>query len=314
MSISILFDTDIGNDVDDAMALAMLHTYEDRGLARILAVSINKDNPTTVPFVRMINRLRGRPHIPVGRIDNGPTPNNGRFLKPVLDKLGGAETKAPTRTEDSVSLMRRILVRQPHRSVVIVAVGFSTNLARLLASGPDDISPLDGRTLVSQKVAWVSMMAGHFVSIPQPEYNIVTDPGSARQVLEQWPTPIVFSGLEVGWSLCFPASAVSRRLETHPRDPVALAYQVFDTMPHERPCWDLTSVYYAVEPTAGCFSVSPTGFVTLDASNCTHFVQQKEGTHRYLVFRETAVKRCRARLVDLVFPTSGTFNSKPELS
>jgi inosine-uridine nucleoside N-ribohydrolase len=307
MSISILFDTDIGNDVDDAMALAMLHTYADKGLARILAVSINKDNPLTVPFVRMMNRLRGRPHIPVGRIDNGPTPDEGRFLKPVLDTLAGGETKKPTRAEDSVSLMRRILVEQADRSVVIVAVGFSTNLARLLASGPDDISSLDGRSLVTQKVAWVSMMAGHFVSTPQPEYNIFTDPGSARQVLEQWPTPVVFSGLEVGWSVCFPASAVSRRLNTHPRDPVALSYQVFDTMPHDRPCWDLTSVYYAVEPASGCFSLSPPGLVILDESNRTRFVEQKDGPHRYLVLPETEVDRCRTRLVDLVFPTVDTF-------
>ena len=34
---SVIFDTDMGNDVDDALALAMLHALESRGETNISA-------------------------------------------------------------------------------------------------------------------------------------------------------------------------------------------------------------------------------------------------------------------------------------
>ena len=40
----VIFDTDIGNDIDDGLAMAMLHSFESRGEIRLLAVTITKDN------------------------------------------------------------------------------------------------------------------------------------------------------------------------------------------------------------------------------------------------------------------------------
>jgi len=45
-------------------------------------------------------------------------------------------------------LLREVLAGQPDRSVVIVQVGFSTNMARLLDSEPDQYSALTGHELV----------------------------------------------------------------------------------------------------------------------------------------------------------------------
>lgn len=42
--IPVIFDTDMGNDVDDALALCMLFTAEDMGLCKILCIAHNKDN------------------------------------------------------------------------------------------------------------------------------------------------------------------------------------------------------------------------------------------------------------------------------
>ena len=39
--IPIIFDTDIGTDIDDAGALAILHVMADRGQARILATILS---------------------------------------------------------------------------------------------------------------------------------------------------------------------------------------------------------------------------------------------------------------------------------
>src|SRR5690554_1064831 len=59
-------------------------------------------------------------------------------------------------------LYREVLAQQPDNSVTIVSVGFSTNLARLLDTPPDDFSPLTGKELVAKKVKLLCTMAGCF--------------------------------------------------------------------------------------------------------------------------------------------------------
>ena len=43
----LIFDTDIGNDVDDVLALGMIHALQSRGECELLAVTITKDHPPT---------------------------------------------------------------------------------------------------------------------------------------------------------------------------------------------------------------------------------------------------------------------------
>lgn len=64
--LRLIFDTDMGNDVDDAMALAMIHTLEARGVCRLLAVTITKDHPKAGPFVDAINTFYNRGDIAIG--------------------------------------------------------------------------------------------------------------------------------------------------------------------------------------------------------------------------------------------------------
>ena len=39
----VIFDTDMGNDIDDALALDMLYKYMDAGKVDLLAVMVNKE-------------------------------------------------------------------------------------------------------------------------------------------------------------------------------------------------------------------------------------------------------------------------------
>ncbi|MDA9840427.1 nucleoside hydrolase, partial [Rubripirellula sp.] len=64
--VSVIFDTDISGDVDDVLALAMLHTLADRRECEIHAVTISKINPLTAPFVDAVNTFYGRANIPIG--------------------------------------------------------------------------------------------------------------------------------------------------------------------------------------------------------------------------------------------------------
>ena len=152
---------------------------------------------------------------------------------------------------DAVKLYRRILAEQPERSVTVVAVGFSLNLADLLASSPDASSPLGGRALVAQKVKRLVYM-GSRLEEPgkpvRPDFNLGDGPYRdgriTQKVLETWPTDIVFVGGEIGDSI-MTGSSLRAQL---PENPVARAYELFPgtNARGERASWDLTAVLYAV--------------------------------------------------------------------
>src|ERR1019366_4089082 len=62
----VVFDTDMGNDIDDALALAMLHALSDRGECELIGVTLTNAHPAAVPYIRMLNRFYGRGDLPVG--------------------------------------------------------------------------------------------------------------------------------------------------------------------------------------------------------------------------------------------------------
>ena len=72
-AVPVIFDTDMGNDVDDALALAMLHALESRGECRLLGVTVTKDNPWAPRLASAINIFFGRPNIPIGMVRDGQT-------------------------------------------------------------------------------------------------------------------------------------------------------------------------------------------------------------------------------------------------
>ncbi len=308
-TVPLIFDTDMGNDVDDALALGMVHALQSRAECKLLAVTITKDEPTSAPFVDAINTFYGRPDIPIGVVRNGPTPEPSRFTL-LADLKEGARLRFPhdlasgDDAREATWLLRKVLSAQPDHSVVIIQVGFSTNLARLLASEPDEFSALSGRDLVARKVRMLSMMAGAFAPIGGnrrfQEYNVKLDIESARQVAQQWPTPIVFSGFEVGIAIPYPAESIEHDFEYVEHHPIEEAYRLYEPPPHERPTWDLTSVLYAVRPDDGYFGLSERGRVVVHDDGSTQFRWDETGLHRYLTVDRVQAHWATAAMVELV--------------
>src|SRR3954454_10964123 len=77
--IPLIFDTDIGNDVDDALALGVIHALMSRAECDLLAVTVTKDESLSAPFVDVINTFYGRGDVPIGVVHNGPTPEPSKF-------------------------------------------------------------------------------------------------------------------------------------------------------------------------------------------------------------------------------------------
>ncbi|MDR1270775.1 MAG: nucleoside hydrolase, partial [Planctomycetaceae bacterium] len=53
--VRLIFDTDLGNDVDDTMALAVIHALQNRNECELLAVTTTKDNPYVAPMIAVLN-------------------------------------------------------------------------------------------------------------------------------------------------------------------------------------------------------------------------------------------------------------------
>lgn len=319
--VPVIFDTDMGNDVDDALALAMLHSLQSRGQCRILAVTLTKNDPLTGPFVDAVNTFYGRGEIPVGvRRDGGVTPETCQYLHVVTNRDGGAlryphdldNNAAP----EAVALLRRTLAGEPDGTVTIVQVGFFANLARLLDTPPDAVSPLAGKDLVKQKVRLLSVMAGAFQTIRDNnrylEYNIIKDIPSAQKLAREWPAPIVWSGFEIGIAAPYPAESIVRDFAYRSRHIVAEAYRVFMKMPYDRPTWDPAAALYGVLPEAGYFDLSAPGRVTVDDDGFTRFQPEKNGRDRFQVLTSAQVSRVREAMVQLASqPPDNTGTVRP---
>jgi inosine-uridine nucleoside N-ribohydrolase len=286
--LRVIFDTDMGNDVDDALALAMLHAFASRGEVKVLAVTVSKDNPWAAEYVRLEDEYYGRASIPVGIVHDGKEKDDGLYVRQVCELHGRHLNQAAV--EDAVVLLRKTLAGESDGAVTMIQVGFSTNLARLLESAPDRYSDLSGMDLVKKKVRLLTVMAGNFTE-PKREYNVKIDIPAATKVFATWPTDIYISGYDVGAAILYPASSIEHDF---PQDnPVAEAYRAYASMPYDRPAWDLTTVLYDLRPDDGYFGVGPPGDVVVAADGSTSFQPNAQGK-RYLL-KVDPIQIARAR-------------------
>jgi inosine-uridine nucleoside N-ribohydrolase len=297
-TVPVIFDTDMGNDVDDALALAMLHALESRGECRLLGVTVTKDNPWAPVYVDLVNTFYGRGHIPVGMVKGGVTPESSRMIQvPAERRRADGTLVYPRRLAsgaeavEAVTLLRRLLEAEKDGSVVIVQVGFSTNLARLL-DAPADVD------LVRRKVKLLSVMAGNFVQ-PKAEFNVQKDTASARKLFDRWPGEIVVSGFEIGEAMKFPAARIEKDFAWAADHPVVEAYRTYMKMPYDRQTWDLTAVLYGVRPAGAYFDLSAPGRITSDDTGRTSFHAEAAGKHRYLVLTDAQRARTLECMVGL---------------
>jgi len=317
--VKLIFDTDMGNDVDDLMALSMIHSLQKRGAVELLAVTLTKDHPQAAAFTDAVNTFYGYGDTPIGVVKNGAAKEPGKFN-------GLAEAKNPDGSwryphdlrsgadaPEAVALIRRLLAAQPDGSVTIAQVGFFTNLARLLEAPPDEHSPLNGRELVVKKVKLLSLMAGAFQTVQwntrHLEYNVQLDVPAAQKLAREWPTPLVWSGFEIGVAAAFPHVVIERDLDYVAHHPLKEAYYLYQPPPHDRPTWDPTAVLYAALPDRGYFDLSPPGNVTVENDAATLFRPSPDGKgrHRFLVMSLEQTARVREAIVQLsVEPPSAT--------
>ncbi len=295
--VPVIYDTDLGPDSDDAGAMAVLHALADRGEAAVLGVVCSTKNPWCAPAADAINTYYGRADVPVGTL-KGEGSSGGNEAWPGDSFNGYLAGRFPNRVrhgayaEDAVTLYRRLLAAAPDHSVAVVVTGPVSNLRHLLASPPDSLSPLGGRDLVAQKVRLLSVMGGHF---PEGgESNFMADGVATYAMAERWPTPIIFSGFEVGVEL---GSGARLWDETPETNPVRAAYHFWDLTfarrftpefdpetgiwPHSS--YDQTSVLVAVRGLRDYWTTGPAGRLMAAEDGANAWQADPAGMHTYLV-------------------------------
>lgn len=293
----IIFDTDIGGDCDDAGALALLHSLCEKGEAELLAVTACYGSPYVAGCIDAINTFYHR-SVPVGinydrYIGDFKDGDYLGYAKPICEGFDN-KYKDGKNIPDTLEVLRKTLAEAEDGSITFVVTGTLSSMARLITSGPDEISPLTGKELVANKIKRTVVMGGRFMgSWPctikcgdmdvVAEWNIKGDIKAAQIACEEWVGELVFTSYEIGlW--CITLKGITYD-ENNPH-PVALAYKLFPWSPDGRESWDLSAILYAVRPDGGYYYLHPYGKVTVDDEGVTVFEADKNGTHTYLLPRE----------------------------
>jgi inosine-uridine nucleoside N-ribohydrolase len=173
----IHLDTDIGGDMDDLCALAMLLKWPDLDITGVTTVS--EDQGRRAGYVRYVLGLMGRTDIPYAagadvsggyyRYELDYPPEEENWPEPITPQPGSADK--------AVALLKRSI----EQGAVIVATGPFTNLMLLEKQSPGILSQTN-----------LFLMGGHVFATPagypqwgnEMDYNIQIDIHSARSVLE----------------------------------------------------------------------------------------------------------------------------------
>jgi inosine-uridine nucleoside N-ribohydrolase len=281
--VSVIFDTDLAPDYDDVGALTVLHALADSGEARILATVASNQYKLTSTCIDVINHYYGRPDLPVGAPLTGMNQADGHAEKwtEALAAHFPHRMNVTADVPDAVQIYRRILAGEPDTSVVVVTVGFFTNLTALLQSQPDQYSPLDGKQLVVKKVKHLVSMAGAF---PQGrEYNVLIDTLASAIVFEQWPTRIIFSGFEIGDKILTGKRLIASDIQNTPAKEVFTICLRQDN-PAGRQSWDQTAALVAVRGADKYFN-SVKGQIQLEQNGANSWQDDPNGKHEYLTWK-----------------------------
>lgn len=264
--VSVIFDTDIGPDYDDIGAIALLHAMADSGECKILATMASNQHKRIASVLDVMNTYFNRPDIPIGVVKGNAVNMEAPQKWDSLIIAGYPhDLKSNEQAEDALRLYRKILAAQPDTSVTIVTVGFLTNMANLLQSRADEYSSLSGKELIQKKVKLLVSMAARFDTTMGTfrEFNVVKDSAASKIAFDNWPTPIVFSGFEIGVKILTGLPIVNNiEISNSPvKDVFAKSIPLDPNDKDGRMSWDETAVLVAIRGYEKYFGVVKGGII-----------------------------------------------------
>jgi len=292
--VGIVFDSDLGDGVDGALALALLYGLEGKNEARLISNSTTKASLKSAAFGDALARFFagpppaagsfggfGRPVStpPIGMADNGKLAADTPILNAVVDKkTDDGKPVYPNGivkrndTADPIALIRNAMTAQADQNCIVLLAGPATNIVKVM----DLAGCLD---LIQRKVKLLIVAAGRYPE-GSADPRVKADVPAARRLFVEWPTPIVAVGAEVGEGLPFPGASIEKDFAWAPAHPIVDAYRADRPMPYDAAAPSMAAVLYAARP--DCFKLSAAGRIAVLDDGGTHFTPAADGHSRYL--------------------------------
>lgn len=263
---SVIFDTDMGPDCDDAGALDILFKLAAKHDVKILGAANCTSNAWGNGVIRAIAGHHGVEDFPVGQHKGYDVlPDGDKYNKEVTKKYF-RHTNSIINAESALEFYKKALEKAEKNSVTVITVGTLTNIAEILEKEPK---------LFNEKVCSIVAMAGKFPS--GREFNIESDIGAAKYVFENFRNVIVCSGFEVG-------AGVMTGFDGETESPVFDCYKEYlgKKAPYLRDSWDLTAVHFAFEGCGDYYSLSKAVRITVEADGNINSVKDKYAKRFYI--------------------------------
>ena len=199
----IIIDTDIGDDIDDALAIAFALRLKNIELLGVTTVLRDTDKRSKI--ARCLLNKAGRADIPVYRGIGTPLVHKvDMFHNPpyyIPELMDNCEYETGI---DAVDFITESVKKYPGE-ITLVPIGPLTNVAVFLLKNPD----------LKNKLKGINLMGGAFYSFYN-EYNIEKDPEAAKFVFDSG-VPVKAIGLDVT-KKCILSQEYFDKIK-HPRDP-----------------------------------------------------------------------------------------------
>jgi purine nucleosidase len=207
--LPVLLDTDIGSDIDDAVALAYLLRKPQCELLGITTVS--GDVQKRAALAEAVCRSVGRSHIPIhcGRREvliTGP----GQPNVPQFEAIAATRPRLDRPENDAVSFLQKTIRSRPGE-ITLLTIGPYSNIALLFALDPEIPSLL--KAVVS--------MGGVFYAGDNREWNALVDPAATAIVYKTDRVDHMSVGLDVTMRCKMSADEVRSRFVDEPLITVA---------------------------------------------------------------------------------------------
>ncbi|RJP71707.1 MAG: nucleoside hydrolase [Candidatus Abyssobacteria bacterium SURF_17] len=194
MTQRIIFDTDIGTDVDDAYALSFLAHCPEVHIEAVTTVWA--DPLLRARIARKLLNLLGKPHIPVAVGESAPlNPARAAFLMGNEGRgvLNGNENLRLSEIP-ATALIESLLKKYPHE-IKVLLMGPETNMGKLLSEKPE-LAALVKEFVIMGGMPFYSPKEMALIGERPVEFNLTSDPEAARTVFESG-VPITMVGANV---------------------------------------------------------------------------------------------------------------------
>lgn len=269
---SVILDTDISSDCDDAGAIAIMMQYIKKYQVNLLGICNCTSNAYGNGAIRAICEHYGLSEPVMGRAEVKPSEAfNSKYNKEITHKYCKYENSACAAMSDT-DFYNKLLSDVPDNSVTIITIGMLTDISAALNRDA---------LLFNKKVNSIIAMAGKFPT--GKEFNAETDPFALKNVLEKFRNLMVFSGHEVGKDI---KTGFDAEFENNP---VFDCYKLQCTgeLPYLNSSYDLTAIQYAFEGEGTFYQISKPVNISVSTDGSIKSVKDKNSNRYYIIKQGT---------------------------